>query len=513
MRTLGLAAILGTAMSVCQATGTLAAAPYFKIKVVDDQTGRGVPLVELTTVHHVSHITDSNGLIAFYEPGLMNQRVFFYVRSDGYEYPKDGFGFRGVALQTDENTAAEIKIRRLNLAERLYRITGAGIYRDSLLLGESVPIRQPLINAQVLGQDSVMAVAWRDRLWWFWGDTNRPRYPLGQFHMSGATSLAPGQGGLDPAVGIDLEYFADREGFSRPMCPVDIPKPVWIRGIAVVLDESGRPCLVGHYALMKSLGEVIEHGLAVFDEKTERFVRRVQFDVHRPWQCPLDQALEIRDGDQTYLAFTSPYAIVRVKPTLKNMSDPSQYESFTCLEPGSRYDALKPRVEHDRAGRTVYGWKRSTDPITPAEERKLIVARAILPDEAFFQPQDLDTREAIELHRGTIAWNEFRGKWILIAVQTGGKSSFLGEVWYSEADSPIGPWRWARKIVTHNKYTFYNPVHHTFFDQQNGRIIYFEGTYANTFSGNPSFTPRYDYNQIMYRLDLANPRLSRPLPP
>jgi hypothetical protein len=443
----------------------------------------------------------------------MNQRVFFYVRSDGYECPKDGFGFAGVALRTDEKGGAEIKIRRINLAERLYRITGAGIYRDSVLLDEPVPIRQPLMNGQVLGQDSVMAVPWRGRLWWFWGDTLRPRYPLGQFQMSGATSLLPGQGGLDPAVGIDLEYFVDREGFSRPMCPVDTAKPVWIRGIAAIPGESGRPTLVGHYAVMKSLGEMVEHGLVVFDEETEQFVRRVQFDLNRPWHCPLDQAVEIREGGQTYLAFISAYAIVRVRPTLKDMSDQSQYETFTCLEPGARYDALRPRVEHDRAGHAVYGWKRGTDPITPAQERKLIVAGKIRPAEAYFQPQDLDSREAIELHRGSLAWNEFRRKWILIAVQTGGKSSLLGEVWYSEADAPTGPWRWARKIVTHNKYTFYKPVHHPFFDQQGGRIIYFEGTYANTFSGNPSFTPRYDYNQIMYRLDLANPRLSRPLPP
>jgi len=38
-------------------------------------------------------------------------------------------------------------------------------------------------------------------------------------------------------------------------------------------------------------------------------------------------------------------------------------------------------------------------------------------------------------------------------------------------------------------------------------MIYFEGTYASTFSGNEFPTPRYDYNQIMYRLDLSSPQL------
>ena len=57
---------------------------------------------------------------------------------------------------------------------------------------------------------------------------------------------------------------------------------------------------------------------------------------------------------------------------------------------------------------------------------------------------------------------------------------------------------------------FYNPKQHPFYDQEGGRIIYFEGTYTNSFSGNPVQTPRYEYNQIMYRLDLSDPRLKLP---
>ena len=54
---------------------------------------------------------------------------------------------------------------------------------------------------------------------------------------------------------------------------------------------------------------------------------------------------------------------------------------------------------------------------------------------------------------------------------------------------------------------FYNVCHHDFFDQQQGRYVYFEGTYSNTFAKTQTRTPWYDYNQIMYRLDLADPRL------
>ena len=73
-------------------------------------------------------------------------------------------------------------------------------------------------------------------------------------------------------------------------------------------------------------------------------------------------------------------------------------------------------------------------------------------------------------------------------------SSILFEVWYAEADSPAGPWRKAVKIAAHPGYSFYNPRHHAFLDAQAGRLIYFEGTYTRTFSGNPLATPRYEHN-------------------
>jgi hypothetical protein len=214
-----------------------------------------------------------------------------------------------------------------------------------------------------------------------------------------------------------------------------------------------------------------------------------------------------------YFLFATPFATVRVKAELSDLARQTSYEAFTCLVPGAHYDKSSAQVDRDAAGKLVYAWKPGTEPITQAQERQLIAAGKIKPEEARYQVHDADTQEPVELHSGTIAWNDYRKKWIMIAVQSGGSSSYLGEVWFLEADAPTGPWRWAKKIVTHDRYTFYNPAHHPFFDQQGGRIIYFEGTYASTFSGNPDQTPWYDYNQIMYRLDLADPRLRQPLGP
>ena len=61
--------------------------------------------------------------------------------------------------------------------------------------------------------------------------------------------------------------------------------------------------------------------------------------------------------------------------------------------------------------------------------------------------------------------------------------------------------------MTHDRYSFYNPMQHPYWAEDNGRVIYFEGTYTMTFSGNRNPTPRYDYNQILYRLDLSSPHL------
>ena len=126
---------------------------------------------------------------------------------------------------------------------------------------------------------------------------------------------------------------------------------------------------------------------------------------------------------------------------------------------------------------------------------------------------DVQSGKEIAPHGGSVYFNAYRHKWISIFLQSGGESSYIGEVWYAEADTPVGPWAYARKVVTHNKYSFYNPKQHPYFDQDGGRMIYFEGTYTQTFSGSEERpTPRYDYNQIMYRLSLDDPRLVLPAP-
>jgi hypothetical protein len=93
-------------------------------------------------------------------------------------------------------------------------------------------------------------------------------------------------------------------------------------------------------------------------------------------------------------------------------------------------------------------------------------------------------------------------------MQAHGKPSAFGELWYAEADAPTGPWGKAVKVLSHDNYTFYNPRLHPELTPLNSSVLLFEGTYTTSFADRPPPTPRYDYNQILYRLDLDDPALA-----
>lgn len=483
---------------------------YFRITVVDSETGRGVPLVELSTTNQIRFVTDSNGVVAFNEPGLMDQKVFFDASSHGYEFAKDGFGYRGKALDVRRGKIATLEIKRINVARRLYRVTGAGIYRDSLLAGVRPAIDEPLLNAQVLGSDSVVNAVYRGRLYWFWGDTLRPSYPLGNFHVPGATSRLPGDGGLDPAVGVNLEYFVDDDGFAKETCRMAGDGPTWIDSL-VVLHDDGRERLFASYMKIQGKLDAYARGLARFNDEQQQFERIAEFDMQSPI-FPSGHTFLHTEAGVEYVYFSEPAPHVRVRADAASLQDLSQYEAFTCLTPGSRLkkrSASSVRLDRGPDGKLRWAWKRDTPPLSPPVQSELLKLGQLKPDEAMVDLVDPDNGQHAVAHRGSVFYNDFRRRWIMIATEVGG-TSHLGEVWYSEADAPEGPWRHARKIVTHQRYSFYNPKQHPYFDQDGGRRIYFEGTYTNSFSGNPAKTPRYDYNQIMYQLDLGDERLKLP---
>lgn len=482
---------------------------YFAIRVVDAQSGRGVPMVELQTTSSVRYYTDSAGLIAFDEPGLMNKKVYFGVSALGYEFRPDGFGIRGVVLETKPGGLAELKINRINIAERIYRITGTGIYRDSFLLGRSTPLKDPLLNGEVTGQDGVLTARYRGKLYWFYGDTNRLAYALGNFAMSGATTELPEK--IDPSVGFNLNYFVNPDGFARPMAPMQGEGVVWLVGLVVLPDKSGRERMLAYFQRRRGLGAILENGFVVYNDEKETFETLKTVPLDPPRQPQLYHFRSTREGGD-YFYFSTPYPALRVKADWDSYLDLDAYEGFTCLKSGTR-DLGKDQVDLDRdeQGKLVWGWKRGTSPLSPKDQADLIAAGKLKREVSLQRLQDVDSGKPILVNNSSCAWNEYRKRYVLIASEADGDTK-LGEVWYSEADRPEGPWVHARKIITHaNKvgdaHDFYNPCHHPFFNQEQGRVIFLEGSYANMFSGNPHPTPRYEYNQVMYRLDLSDPRL------
>ncbi len=492
-----------------------AASRYFRLVVRDAETGRGVPLAELRTVNDVRFYTDSNGVAAIGDPELMGQSVYFRVSSPGYSYPTDQFGNTGTALTITPGGLGTVTLHRTNIAERLYRVTGAGIYRDSILTGLPAPIKNPLLNAQVFGQDTVMATPYRGKIVWLYGDTNRPSYPLGLFATSGATSLPPGRGGLSPSVGIDLTYWAGKDGFSRPMIPIpNAPGPVWVGGLFTI-TENGQERLLTHYAEIGKDGKTVVSGLAQLNDDKAVFEPVCTYPAGDPLH-PEGHPFLVREQGRDYVYFETQqmgaFPLVRNTPELAHLKDPKTYESFTCLKPGGRYQDADTPLDRDTQGKLIWAWKADTAALGEDEAAHLISLGKMKPGEELTRLRDIETDATVTSHGGSVYWNPYRKRWILITTQVYGSPSFLGEVWFAEADTPVGPWLYARRIATHNGYTFYNPTQEPFFDEDGGRQIYFEGTYVDTYSGVKDLTPRYNYNQLLYRLALDDPRLSLPVP-
>jgi hypothetical protein len=288
---------------------------------------------------------------------------------------------------------------------------------------------------------------------------------------------------------------------------------VWIDGVCTVNDTTGRERLLAHFSRRPGLAEQYEQGVLAYNDQREIFEPVAPLPLEESWRFLHGHPIHWRDDGQDYLLMGNPFSVTRVRATWHAVLDPRNYESWTCLETGDDPATADPR--RDAAGRLDYRW-RSAPPVTPREEARWLAAGLIRADELRWLPTDaVAPQQRVTMHSGTVGWNAHRERWILIATefaQRADSPSVLGEVWYSEATSPLGPFATAVRIVSHDKQTFYNPCQHAFFDQDQGRTVYFEGTYCNTFTASPA-TQRYNYNQVMYRLDLDDPRLHAAFPP
>ncbi len=498
---------------------------FFALEVIDSVSGRGVPLVQVA-VGGEKFFTDSAGIVAIDQANLLNQDLKFDFASYGYESTSQ-------QLTPVLGNSAQLPIVRNNRAERLYRATGANIYADSVKAGQPAPIAKPISNAKIRGQDSVQATVYNNQVHWFWGDSlfevENGCTICGNYWTSGATSQLPEQGGLPPNEGIDFTYYEDDAAKTRPMFPQyqSTGKPVWVDGLFTATDSLGNEKLLAHYVNVESfLPQYVlrEQGLAIFNDSAERFIKAKDYGVAPaqvwgtgPPILPAGHSFRHSTGGEEYLYFGENYPNVRVRDNWDDVMDITQWEAFTPLMENSRYDKTNPPLELDSLGHPVYGWKKNVDPLGTEIFEEMVAQGHLNRTEAPVGLVDFEGGGNVKLHRSSVNWNEYRQKWIMIGNESAGDGSFLGEVWYSEAPTPVGPWKNAIKIATHGdptgelggSYSFYNPTQLPFFDEAEGRYIHFHGTYSSSLFDSAPETPDYDYNQVAYRLDLATiPKLS-----
>ncbi|MDB6074428.1 MAG: hypothetical protein JWO89_2068, partial [Verrucomicrobiaceae bacterium] len=400
MRTLFLCLMLFTlSYSLAVAQPIKVQAPYFGIHLVDEATGRGVPLMELRTVNDIRCVTDNAGWIAFYEPGLMGRELFFYLSGPGYEKDKDGFGFVGVRVTPKAGETVTFKLKRTGIAERVGRTTGQGMYRDSELLGLPQPL--PNINpAGVMGQDSVQAVPYHGKIFWLWGDTNVPQYPLGNFRTTCATSPLDGTA----EKGLAFDYFMDQADPKklRAMMPVKEQGAVWLFGLLAVADGQGNPVLMAHYGRHKSLAKPDEHGVVQFNDERGVFENVLPLEKEEVWRFPQGNAVRVKNAEGDWYYFAMPFCHTRVKAARASLLDTASYEAL-------RFDEnLKDWV-----------WQREKSATTQGEELKLLLAGKMKPEQAMFQIKDVDSGKLVRMHNTSITWNAWRKKWIMIGLQSG----------------------------------------------------------------------------------------------
>ena len=428
-----------------------------RIEVVERGSGWPVPLVELRTTHQVRFVTDNAGVIAFDLPELMGRETWFDVIGHGYEVPKDGFGMRGVRLVPEPGKTLKVEVARAVIAKRLGRLTGGGLFGESQKLGRNLDWQE----SESFGCDSVQNAVHNGRLFWAWGDTTLARYPLGVFDMTSATTAPQPFTSFEPPVRLKYEYFRDSKAFPRGVAKMPGSGPTWISGYVSLPDKAGRQRLVATYVKIKPPLEAYECGLCVWNDQTSNFERlRVLWTKTgaAPKQPPVPDghpAFWTDAEGRSWVLFGDPLPRLRCAATFEAWQDASAWETLVP----------QPSLDSAADGR----------PVKP--------------------------------HSGSIAYNAFRKCWVTVFMEAFGKPSAFGELWYAEADAPTGPWGKAVKVLSHDNYTFYNPRLHPECTPASSPALLFEGSYTAQFADKPAPTPRYDYTQILYRLDLDDPAL------
>lgn len=518
------------------------------------------------------------------------------------------------ALVTPEQGHVTVHLRRTQHARRLYRLTGGGLYRDTVLVGGTPPVAEPLLSsAGVLGQDSLMAAPFNGKIFWFFGDTECPAGPrdtdcqhYGRFTTGATSAISPSGGGAGGGNGTappSLSYFTSTNasapggmnpsgtpsaasilkwnprGFGHPKAMLAGPgipplynMSTWVGSLTVLTDTVAPLAAappIGHSRSSSNSSSTANtsapamptaaaaaaapttpttrmyltyvcpnggpdklYGIALWDEDDKVF-KPVPGQGYK-MRYSGAQAVQITapGGDEGYVYYASAFAMSRVKATFAAIEDPSQYEYFTPCMP---VEAGGCKVQMTAAS---WGWKKSglaSDGASgvayfgPAQELAAVRGGYLPAHAARMQVLDAATQRPVggTLSRGSVNWNAFRGKYVLIAdrmdtADGSNRQSRFGEIYYCESRLITGPWRECHTVATHavTGTSCYNPLQLPWLDEDGGKVVHFACTFTSMTSSGPGPTdracrfddyggvdcavavPRYEYNNLVFQLDV-----------
>ena len=236
----------------------------------------------------------------------------------------------------------------------------------------------------------------RGKLHWFWGDTNRPSYPLGNFHVPFATSLLPGEGGLDPVLGVNFTYAVGKNGFAKEAARMPGKGPTWIDGLVVLPDKNRRPWLLAQYVKIKSSLTVYERGVVQFDDERQQFAHRAMFPKDVPLFPHGHPFLHRAEDGHEYVYFAGGMPLVRVRANLESYLDPSRYETRTFLRPGT-----ETGVQRNPDGSLKLDWQRGRPKMDLNQVNKLVSDKKISAIESPLHLIDVETGKPVLTQHGS----------------------------------------------------------------------------------------------------------------
>jgi hypothetical protein len=112
----------------------------------------------------------------------------------------------------------------------------------------------------------------------------------------------PEKGGFDPSVGIDLKYFTDKSGFSRPMIAMEEPGVKWLSGIMTVRMRMGKRSWWRDMIGARDWGSDMSRGLWFTTMRRKIFEKAMALKKNEPLY-PDGVPVKVSVGEEDFIIF------------------------------------------------------------------------------------------------------------------------------------------------------------------------------------------------------------------